>query len=47
MSVSRILRNKIERHKLMAEKIVSIKGYTIVDVTECSLQAYNNKLSCD
>ena len=31
----------------MAERIVSIKGYVIVDVTECSLQTYNNKLSCD
>jgi hypothetical protein len=30
----------------MAEKIVTIKGYVIVDITECGLQAYN-KPSCD
>ena len=46
MSVSRVLRNKIERDKFMAEKIVTIKGYVIVDITECGLQAYN-KPSCN
>lgn len=30
----------------MAEKIVTIKGYVIVDITECGLQACN-KPSCD
>ena len=30
----------------MAERIVSIKGYVIVDVTECKLQAYNRP-TCD